>query len=165
MDCIASLYFKTLTLTWKIFHLNSKEKYRLKTKVINSREYLFDELRKKWILNSPEEKVRQYFWKFLHYEKKYPKSLIAIEKKIKVNQLTKRVDILVYGSNGKPNIIVECKSSDLKISEKTMHQILNYQSSLQANLLVLTNGLDTYCLNIDYKKNKSNFLNSIPEYS
>tara|TARA_B100000900_G_C20361337_1_gene626461 strand:+ start:79 stop:516 length:438 start_codon:yes stop_codon:yes gene_type:complete len=145
--------------------LNSKEKYRLKTKVINSREYLFDELRKKWILNSPEEKVRQYFWKFLHYEKKYPKSLIAIEKKIKVNQLTKRVDILVYGSNGKPNIIVECKSSDLKISEKTMHQILNYQSSLQANLLVLTNGLDTYCLNIDYKNNKSNFLNSIPEYS
>ncbi len=145
--------------------MNSKEKYRLKTKVINSREYLFDELRKKWILNSPEEKVRQYFWKFLHYEKKYPKSLIAIEKKIKVNQLTKRVDILVYGSNGKPNIIVECKSSDLKISEKTMHQILNYQSSLQANLLVLTNGLDTYCLNIDYKNNKSNFLNSIPEYS
>ena len=145
--------------------MNSKEKYRLKTKVINSREYLFDELRKKWILNSPEEKVRQYFWKFLHYEKKYPKSLIAIEKKIKVNQLTKRVDILVYGSNGKPNIIVECKSSNLKISEKTMHQILNYQSSLQANLLVLTNGLDTYCLNIDYKNNKSNFLNSIPEYS
>tara|TARA_Y100000589_G_C27186963_1_gene643119 strand:+ start:2184 stop:2621 length:438 start_codon:yes stop_codon:yes gene_type:complete len=145
--------------------LNSKEKYRLKTKVINSREYLFDELRKKWILNSPEEKVRQYFWKYLHYEKKYPKSLIAIEKKIIVNQLTKRVDILVYGSNGKPNIIVECKSSNLKISEKTMHQILNYQSSLQANLLVLTNGLDTYCLNIDYKNNKSNFLNSIPEYS
>ncbi|MBM77363.1 MAG: restriction endonuclease subunit R [Crocinitomicaceae bacterium] len=148
-----------------MFHLNSKEKYRLKTKVINSREYLFDELRKKWILNSPEEKVRQYFWKYLHYEKKYPKSLIAIEKKIIVNQLTKRVDILVYGSNGKPNIIVECKSSNLKISEKTMHQILNYQSSLQANLLVLTNGLDTYCLNIDYKNNKSNFLNSIPEYS
>ncbi len=145
--------------------MNSKEKYRLKTKVINSREYLFDELRKKWILNSPEEKVRQYFWKYLHYEKKYPKSLIAIEKKIIVNQLTKRVDILVYGSNGKPNIIVECKSSNLKISEKTMHQILNYQSSLQANLLVLTNGLDTYCLNIDYKNNKSNFLNSIPEYS
>ena len=144
--------------------MNSKDKYRLKSKVINSREYLFDELRKKWILNSPEEQVRQYFWKFLHYEKKYPKSLIAIEKKILVNKLTKRVDILVYANNGKPNIIVECKSSDVKISEKTMHQILNYQSSLQANFLILTNGIITYCLSLDYKNNTSVFLKSIPEY-
>jgi hypothetical protein len=145
--------------------LNSKGKYRLKSKVINSKEFLFDELRKKWILNTPEEKVRQFFWKFLHYEKKYPRSLIAIEKKIIVNQLTKRIDILVYDKNGNPNIIVECKSSDIKISENTMHQILNYQSSLRANFLVLTNGVDTYCLSIDHKLFKSDFLNTIPNYS
>ena len=93
--------------------MNLKEKYRLKTKVINSKEYLFDELRKKWIINNPEEKVRQFFWKFLHHEKKYPKSLIAIEKKIMVNQLTKRIDILVYDNTGNPHIIVECKSASL----------------------------------------------------
>ena len=145
--------------------MNSKEKYRLKTKVINSKEYLFDELRKKWIINTPEEKVRQFFWKFLHYEKKYPKSLIAIEKKIMVNQLTKRVDILVYDSTGNPNVIVECKSAEIKLNEKTMHQILNYQSSLQAKFLVVTNGEETYCLHINPKDKKPNFINSIPDYS
>ncbi len=145
--------------------MNQKEKYRIKSKVINSKEYIFDELRKKWILNTPEEKVRQFFWKFLHYEKNYPKSLIAIEKKIVVNQLTRRIDILIYDKNGKPNIIVECKSSDIKISENTMHQILNYQSSLRANFLLLTNGLETYCLSINHELNKSDFLNTIPNYS
>lgn len=144
--------------------MNPKEKYTLKSKVINSKEYLFDELRKKWIINNPEEKVRQFFWKFLHYEKKYPKSLIAIEKKIMVNQLTKRVDILVYDSTGNPNVIVECKSAEIKLNEKTMHQILNYQSSLQAKFLVVTNGIDTYCLHINPKDKKPNFINSIPDY-
>lgn len=145
--------------------MNPKEKYTLKSKVINSKEYLFDELRKKWVLTTPEEKVRQFFWKFLHFEKNYPKSLIAIEKKIIVNQLTKRIDILVHDKNGKPNIIVECKSPDVKISENTIHQILNYQSNLRAKLLIMTNGIETYCLNIDYKQNQSNYLNTIPDFS
>ena len=123
--------------------------YSLKTKLINSKEYLFDELRKKWIKSTPEELVRQQFWKYLHYEKKYPKSLIAVEKKIDVNGLNKRFDLLIYNNDGKPNIIVECKSKNVKIDESALNQILSYQYKLGANYLIITNGNKTYCIHID----------------
>ena len=82
--------------------------FYIKTKLVNSKEYLFDELRKKWILSTPEELVRQQFWKYLNLEKKYPKSLMAIEKKIVINGLNKRFDLLVFDEFGKPHIIIEC---------------------------------------------------------
>ena len=104
--------------------------FSLKTKVVNSKEYLFDELRKKWILYTPEELVRQQFWKYLNLVKKYPKSLIAIERKIEINGLNKRFDLLVYDKQGKPNIIVECKSPKVKINQKTLDQVLSYQNKL-----------------------------------
>mgnify|MGYP005630223007 CR=1 FL=1 len=70
--------------------------FSIKTKLVKSKEYLFDELRKKWIMSTPEELVRQKFWKYLNIEKKYPMSLIAIEKQIKINGLNKRFDILMF---------------------------------------------------------------------
>ena len=74
--------------------------FSIKTKLVNSKEYLFDELRKKWILSTPEEEVRQQFWKYLHFEKKYPVSLMAIEKTIVINGLNKRFDLPIYDRNG-----------------------------------------------------------------
>ena len=138
--------------------------FSIKTKLVNSKEYLFDELRKKWILSSPEEKVRQQFWKYLHIEKKYPISLMAIEKTIKFNGLNKRFDLLIYDRNGNPNIIVECKSSSIKIDESALDQILSYQYKIGAKYLILTNGIKTYCLEIDLGLKKVNYLEDIPEY-
>lgn len=138
--------------------------FSIKTKLVNSKEYLFDELRKKWILSTPEEEVRQQFWKYLHFEKKYPVSLMAIEKTIVINGLNKRFDLLIYDRNGSPNIIVECKSRNVKINESALDQILSYQYKIGAKYLVLTNGNETYCIGIDLSSKKVTYLEDIPQY-
>lgn len=138
--------------------------FSIKTKLVNSKEYLFDELRKKWILSTPEEEVRQQFWKYLHFEKKYPVSLMAIEKTIIINGLNKRFDLLIYDRNGNPNIIVECKSRNVIINESTLNQILSYQYKIGAKYLILTNGKETYCLEIDLTEKKIIYLENIPQY-
>ena len=138
--------------------------FSIKTKLVNSKEYLFDELRKKWILSTPEEEVRQQFWKYLHFEKKYPVSLMAIEKTIVINGLNKRFDLLIYDRNGNPNIIVECKSRNVKINESALDQILSYQYKIGAKYLVLTNGNETYCIGIDLSSKKVMYLEDIPPY-
>ena len=138
--------------------------FSIKTKLVNSKEYLFDELRKKWILLTPEEEVRQQFWKYLHFEKKYPVSLMAIEKTIVINGLNKRFDLLIYDQNGNPNIIVECKSRNVIINESTLDQILSYQYKIGAKYLILTNGEKTYCLEIDLTEKKVIYLENIPQY-
>tara|TARA_Y100000768_G_scaffold383791_1_gene366564 strand:+ start:1158 stop:1595 length:438 start_codon:yes stop_codon:yes gene_type:complete len=138
--------------------------FSIKTKLVNSKEYLFDEIRKKWILSTPEEEVRQQFWKYLHFEKKYPVSLMAIEKTIVINGLNKRFDLLIYDRNGNPNIIVECKSRNVKINESALDQILSYQYKIGAKYLVLTNGNETYCIGIDLSSKKVTYLEDIPQY-
>ena len=138
--------------------------FSIKTKLVNSKEYLFDELRKKWILSTPEEEVRQQFWKYLHFEKKYPVSLMAIEKTIVINGLNKRFDLLIYDRNGNPNVIVECKSRNVKINESALDQILSYQYKIGAKYLVLTNGNETYCIGIDLSSKKVTYLEDIPQY-
>ena len=138
--------------------------FSIKNKLVNSKEYLFDELRKKWILSTPEEEVRQQFWKYLHFEKKYPVSLMAIEKTIVINGLNKRFDLLIYDRNGNPNIIVECKSRNVKINESALDQILSYQYKIGAKYLVLTNGNETYCIGIDLSSKKVTYLEDIPQY-
>ena len=138
--------------------------FSIKTKLVNSKEYLFDELRKKWILSTPEEEIRQQFWKYLHFEKKYPLSLMAIEKTMKFNGLIKRFDLLIYDRYGNPNIIVECKSRNVKINESALDQILSYQYKIGAKYLVLTNGNETYCIGIDLSSKKVTYLEDIPQY-
>ena len=138
--------------------------YSIKTKLVNSKEYLFDELRKKWILSTPEEEVRQQFWKYLHFEKKYPTSLMVIEKTMKSNGLIKRFDLLIYDRYGNPNIIVECKSRNVKINESSLNQILSYQYKIGAKYLILTNGNETYCIGIDLSSKKVTYLEDIPQY-
>ena len=138
--------------------------FSIKTKLVNSKEYLFDEIRKKWILSTPEEEVRQQFWKYLHFEKKYPVSLMAIEKTIVINGLNKRFDLLIYDRNGNPNIIVECKSRNVKINESALDQILSYQYKIGAKYLVLTNGNETYCIGIDLSSKKVTYLEDIPQF-
>ena len=138
--------------------------FSIKTKLVNSKEYLFDDIRKKWILSTPEEEVRQQFWKYLHFEKKYPVSLMAIEKTIVINGLNKRFDLLIYDRNGNPNIIVECKSRNVKINESALDQILSYQYKIGAKYLILTNGKETYCLEINLTEKKVIYLENIPQY-
>ena len=104
------------------------------------KDYIFDTLRKKWLLLTPEEWVRQNFIQYLVQVKQYPSSLIAQEKQISVGELSKRFDILVYDQHHQPRLLVECKAPSVPLSDEVVHQMLRYHSRLQAVVLVVTNG-------------------------
>ena len=110
----------------------------------NGKEMIFDFIRKQWLLLNEEEWVRQNFIQFLVQEIKYPLELIAVEKEIQLGELKKRFDILVYDSDHKPWMLVECKANDILLNEKVLHQVLRYNISMPANFLVITNGQFTY---------------------
>jgi hypothetical protein len=104
------------------------------------KEFLFDPLRKKWLLLTPEEWVRQNFLQYLIQAMHYPSSLIALEKEIMLGELKKRFDILVYNKDHQPWMIVECKAAEIKLNEDTLQQALRYNISVPADFLVITNG-------------------------
>lgn len=128
----------------------------------NNKTYIFDEFRKKWVTLTPEEWVRQNFLLYLHKEKEFPKSLIAVEVSIKSNQLEKRCDIVVYNRNGAPEIIVECKATSVKISQDVFDQIASYNIALQVKYLIVTNGINHYCCEMNYSENSYKFVKEIP---
>ena len=116
--------------------------YSFNIKLIEQRKYIFDFIRKKFVLLTPEEWVRQNFLKYLVEEKKYPVSLIAVEKEFKLNKLSKRSDVIIYDKQGQPLLIVECKAASVKIDQKVFDQIARYNMTLKVDFLVITNGLD-----------------------
>ncbi len=111
----------------------------MKTKIIDNKQYVFDAIRKKWLLLTPEEKVRQHVVQYLIQEKKIPKSLIALEKLITVNEMKKRFDVLVYKAT-KPWLLVECKEPNVELNDMALQQVLNYNNVLQVPYFAITNG-------------------------
>jgi len=137
-------------------------KFRIKS---NENKYsIFDIIRKKYVILTPEEWVRQHFIHFLIEEKKYPISLIAVEKKLTIHNLTKRTDILIFNTEGLPHIIIECKAPSIKISQETFDQIARYNLKLNANYLVVTNGLEHFFCSMDTVNEKFVFLKDVPNY-
>lgn len=136
--------------------------FKIKTKEQNN--YIFDKIRKKYILLTPEEWVRQNFVEYLILEKKFPKALISLEYSLKLNHLAKRSDIVVFNRQGFPETIVECKAADVKIEQKVFDQIVRYNMTLKANYLIVTNGINHYCCKINYENNSYTYLPEIPEY-
>ncbi|MES2004783.1 MAG: type I restriction enzyme HsdR N-terminal domain-containing protein [Bacteroidota bacterium] len=111
-------------------------------KETDGKEWIFDALRKQWVRLTPEEWVRQNMLQYLLQVMKYPASLIAIEKEIALGELRKRFDILVY-RDSKPWMIIECKEMNVPLSEAVLKQVLNYNISIRADYLIITNGTDT----------------------
>ena len=138
--------------------------YEFRLKKIDEKRFIFDEIRKKYIELTAEEWVRQNCIKFLINEKKYKSQLIAVEKKIILNNLTKRFDIIAYDNNGDPNLLVECKAPNIAIRQETFDQILSYNRVLNSKYLMITNGIIHYYCKIDNIHNKINFLKDIPNY-
>jgi hypothetical protein len=138
--------------------------YKFKLKSNENKTLIFDKVRKKYFVLTPEEWVRQHYVSFLIEEKKYPVSLIAIEKQLTINGLKKRSDILIFNTDGKPEIIVECKAPSVKITQETFDQIARYNLTLKANYLVVTNGLQHIFCKIDTLKESYIFLPEIPDY-
>jgi hypothetical protein len=125
---------------------------------------IFDAIRKKFIILTPEEWVRQHVVQFLMIEKNYPKSLLNVEKVLQVNGLRKRYDIVVYNSDGTIHILIECKAPEIPISQSTFDQIAQYNMTLQSNYLMVTNGLNHYFCQMDNENEKYQFLNELPNY-
>jgi hypothetical protein len=126
---------------------------------------IFDEIRKKFIILTPEEWVRQHVVQFLLDEKKYPKSLINVEKVLKVNGLRKRYDVVVFNSDGSIFILIECKAPEIKISQATFDQIARYNMTMNSEFLMVTNGLNHYFCQMDFENEKYTFLENLPNYN
>ena len=119
-----------------------EQKFQLKKDA--GKNFIFDPLRKKWLLLTPEEWVRQNFIQYIIQVKKYPASLIAQEKLIRLGELKKRFDILVYDKNHLPWMMIECKAPAIKLNESVLHQLLRYHISVPTGFLIITNGGFSY---------------------
>lgn len=138
--------------------------YSFRFKNSENKVAIFDEIRKKFIILTPEEWVRQHVVRFLLEEKMFPKSYINVEKLIKVNDLSKRYDIVIYQPNGELFLLVECKAPEVKITQQTFDQIARYNLVLNAKYLMVTNGLNHYFCQMDFENEKYIFLKELPEF-
>ena len=136
----------------------------IKTKVINSKKYIFDIVRKKNLLLTPEEWVRQNIVHHLIYNLNYPKSLIKTESSLKYNNLDKRSDIIVMDRNMNVYLLVECKSFKLPINKKFFSQVSVYNKVYKSKYVMISNGLKLFVCEFDWNKESYVFLDSIPLY-
>jgi len=136
----------------------------LQLKKAEGKVWIWDIIRKKYLVLTPEEWVRQHFVHYLVNTLQYPKSLMKVEGGLAYNQLQKRSDIVVFNRAGKPWMVIECKSPDLVLTDNTLHQASVYNSTLQANFLAVTNGLMHYYFETDWAAGTTRALSAAPPY-
>lgn len=138
--------------------------FQYKIKHIENKAYIYDILRKKFILITPEEWVRQHLVNYLIGYLSYPKQLIANEVSIRLNSTSKRCDTVVYSKTLQPQVIIEYKSPEIDLSQAVFDQALRYNMVLRVKYIILSNGIKHICCKIDYDNNKYIFLSDIPRY-
>ncbi|MDH6354039.1 hypothetical protein M2132_000359 [Dysgonomonas sp. PH5-45] len=138
--------------------------FNIKLKKANGKIMVWDGLRGKYVVLTPEEWVRQHFVNYLVHEKGYPPALMANEVQIELNNLKKRCDTIIYNRNLTPLAVVEYKAPDVKVSQETFDQIIRYNMALKVGYLIVSNGLEHYCCCIDYQKQTFSFMEDIPHY-
>lgn len=139
--------------------------YPFKITLKDNGHYIFDEIRKKHLFLTPEEWVRQHFIKFLINQKKAPATLIQIEGGLKLNQTSKRSDILIYNNSGEKMMLVECKAPHVNITQATFDQASRYNMVHKVKWLVVTNGLAHYFAKIDHQQNAFSFVAELPNFA
>ena len=125
---------------------------------------IFDLLRKRFVVLTPEEWVRQHFIHYLIHHLNYPKGLIKIEGGLRFNTLQKRSDIVVFGRDGKPWMLIECKAPDLKLNQRVVEQASTYNNTLKAKYLVITNGMSSICCEIDWVNSRTVVVDAMPPF-
>jgi len=125
---------------------------------------IFDCIRKKYVVLTPEELVRQNIIHYLANTKNYPLTLMRVEVGMKLNNMQKRCDILIYDRNRNPLLMVECKAESVKISQDVFSQLSRYNLIFKVPYLIATNGNDTYCCKINFEKQSFEFLKEIPMF-
>src|SRR5688500_11646003 len=132
--------------------------FRLKEE--QGKHYIFDTIRKSWLVVTDEEWVRQNFVAYLVNVLEYPSTLIALEKEIILNGLKKRFDILVYNKDHQPWMMVECKGHEVPLSRAVLDQALRYNMSVPVDYIVITNGRNT----MGWRKSPLTELDVLPEF-
>ena len=139
-------------------------KYNFRFKSNENKTLIFDIIRKKFVVLTPEEWVRQHAIHFLISEKKYPAAHINVEKQLQLNDTVKRYDIVVFNKDGSIQIIAECKAPSIKTSQQTFDQIARYNLALKSETLMVTNGLEHFFCKMDFENKKYLFLKDLPSY-
>ncbi len=132
-----------------------------KLKKADGKVWIFDGIRKKYVVLTPEEWVRQHFVHYLTIMLSYPKALVKIEGGLHYNQLAKRSDIVVFNRSGKPWMIVECKAPEIELTERAAQQVSVYNSAHNAEYIVLTNGIRHLCFDVS---SGIKSLGTLPDY-
>ena len=135
-------------------------KYDFRIQQENDQSFIFDIIRKKFVVLTPEEWVRQNFVQYLIKIKNYPATLIAVEKEIQLGELKKRFDVLVYDSNHQPWMMIECKAGEIKLDDTVFHQVLRYNMSVPVEFIIITNGSFTF--GWQRANNKLELINELP---
>lgn len=125
---------------------------------------IFDIIRKKYVALTPEEWVRQHLVHYMIDHLGYPRSLVRVESGLRVNQLDKRTDVVVYDRNASPLLVAECKSFKVALSDDVFQQSAIYNSRLHAPYLLISNGLEHYCCRLDHEDASYKFLDAVPTY-
>ena len=138
--------------------------YEFQYRLDDGKQFILDVFRKKYVLLTPEEEVRQRFARYLTDEMGYPASLMMTEFSLKLNEMTRRCDILVHKPAGHPAVLVECKAPEVKITQAVFDQAARYNLVFKVKYLMVTNGLKHYCCEINFETEKIDFLKEIPAY-
>jgi len=136
---------------------------KLRVKHEEGKAFVFDPVRKSWFTLTPEEHVRQYLLCYLLEVLKYPPALVSVERLVRVGDMNRRYDVVVYSREHKPWLLAECKSPDVPVTESTLHQLLAYHSVVQARYWLLTNGPQMFCADAGAVDN-IRWLSALPAY-
>ena len=137
--------------------------YNFRIKNSENKRLIFDPLRKIFVVLTPEEWVRQNFIEYLHNEKEYPISLMSVENLTIVNKQKKRTDLVCYNNKGNAILLIECKSEKINLNNKTFNQVQNYNYKINADYIIITNGIKTLCFNVENQKPL--IVKKIPKYT
>lgn len=141
---------------------DSDNKLKIITK--EGKKYIFDFIRKKYLVLTPEEWVRQRILLYLVEHKHFPQNLIRIEPKLEGKAQFFRSDIVAHDRNGEPILVVECKAENVKITQDVFEQIAKYNSKFKAPYLLVTNGINNYCCKINHNYGTYEFIKEVPDY-
>lgn len=146
-----------------MYQLNLPE-YQFKIKKEEKKFFIFDSQRKRYVALTPEEWVRQNFIRFLIEEMNYPAAYLAIEYQIEMNGMKKRCDAVLFTPEGEPFLIIELKSPEVNITQSIFDQVAVYNSKLNVEFFMVSNGIEHYCCKVNTLNNRYHFFPSLPVY-
>jgi hypothetical protein len=150
-------------LNFKLLHLPPINP--LTRKVASQRTQIFDAFRNKFVALTPEEWVRQHMLNYLYEHLHYPKNLLGVEVSLKLNNLAKRADIVIYAADLTPWMLVECKAAEVEITQAVFDQAARYNITMRVPFLLVTNGIRLLAAKINFHENKVEMLQTMPHFN